>query len=318
MRELTVNKNDSGIRIDKFMSRCFPTMPKSLLYKYIRLKCVKVNGKKVGEDAIINEGDKLTFYISDEFFGKREKEAFLDVTPNLNVVYEDSNILIVSKPSGLVVHSGANEDFNTLINRIKAYLYKKGEYNPANENSFAPALCNRIDRNTEGLVVAAKNAEALREMNEIIKERELEKKYLCVVRGIPTHKEAELTDYLSKISEENRVVLSKKKLPGSKIAILKYKVVDTNKAKNLALLEVELITGRTHQIRVQLASAGFPLLGDGKYSENRYDRKMGYGTQALCSYSLAFKLNNTYTLLGYLNGKTFTAVKPDFLELFLS
>lgn len=318
MREIQVGKNDSGIRLDKFLARTFPTMPKSLMYKYIRLKCIKINGKKSNAENILTVGDTLTFFISDEFFGQRKEEAFQSLKPNLNIVFEDENILIVNKPAGLVVHSDANEEYNTLINRVKAYLFQKGDYQPESENSFAPSLCNRIDRNTEGLVIAAKNAQSLREMNSIIKNREVQKKYLCVVHGIPKKTSDTLKDYLIKIADENKVVLSKTKTNEAKTAILNYNVLNTDEQKQLSLLEVELITGRTHQIRAQLAAAGYPLLGDGKYSGNSADRKQGFNSQALCAHSLSFTLREEYPLLGYLNNRCFESPKPSFLRLFNS
>ncbi|HBL84144.1 MAG: hypothetical protein A2Y17_12830 [Clostridiales bacterium GWF2_38_85] len=316
MRTLTINKNDSNIRLDKFLGKYFPTMPKSLMYKYIRLKCIKINGKKVVETQNLNENDVLTFFISDEFFGAKKENQFMSVKPNVNVVFEDSNIIIVNKPSGMIVHSDDKEEFNTLINHVKAYLYQKKEYNPESENSFSPALCNRIDRNTEGLIIAAKTAEALRILNDKIKNHEIEKKYLCVVHGIPKSNEETLTDYIEKISDENRVILSKHKNASNKIAVLKYKNIQTNPVKKLTLLEVTLITGRTHQIRAQLANIGHPLLGDGKYAENKEDRKAGFVSQALSAYTLTFKFNPPATSLEYLNGRIFNASKPDFLKLF--
>ena len=172
MRQLLIGPNDSGQRIDKFMGKRFKNMPTALIYKFIRKKCVAVNKKKVPENYILNEGDVLSFFISDEFFGTPAKdEPFRKLKPDLKVAYEDENILIIDKPAGLIVHSDEKESYNTLINHILAYLFQKGEYDPDVENCFAPALCNRIDRNTQGLVIAAKNARALAEMNDIIKNR---------------------------------------------------------------------------------------------------------------------------------------------------
>ena len=319
METITVGKNDGGIRLDKFLSKCFKTMPKSLMYKYIRTKRIKLNGKRAKEDSILNEGDVLTFYIDSEFFGDKTNEElkFTKLKESrLVVVYEDENILIADKPSGLIVHSDENEELNTLINHIKLYLYNKGEYVPSEENSFAPALCNRIDRNTSGLVIAAKNAITLKVMNEKIKARELDKIYLCAVHGIPVKKEATLRGFLEKISAENRVIVHSHPTRNAKESVTKYKVVSVNKAKNLSLLEVELITGRTHQIRSQLAEAGYPLLGDGKYAVNKKDRKAGYLSQALSAHKLTFKFVGEKTHLDYLNGRTFYSSEPEFLSLF--
>lgn len=318
MRTIVINKNDSGQRLDKFLQKTFKNMPQSLMYKYIRKKSFKINGIKAKENDFLYENDVLTLYISDEFFDKGKNEpAFLRIKPKLDIVYEDDNILIVNKPAGLIVHSDEKEEFNTLINHITAYLYNKGQYNPDSENSFAPSLCNRIDRNTEGLVIAAKNASSLKEMNEIIKNREVDKRYLTVVHGIPKQNKGIISSFLSKDSATNTVTVKKEKNSYSdKEAVTKYNVIDANKEQNLSLLEIELVTGRTHQIRAQMASIGHPLLGDGKYAENKDDRKKGYSYQALCSYSLTFDFKTPKQTLGYLNGKHFTAPKPQFLEMF--
>lgn len=184
VRTVTVGENDAGQRLDKFMSKYFLSMPQSLLYKYIRKKCVRANGKHVKENYQLQAGDELCFYIRDEFFETPPPEqAFLSVTPKLNIVYEDENILLVNKPAGLVVHDDESNTPNTLIAQIQSYLYQKGEYTPERENTFAPALCNRIDRNTEGIVIAAKNAQTLRIMNQKIKDREIRKSYLCLAFG---------------------------------------------------------------------------------------------------------------------------------------
>ncbi len=314
MRQLIIGPNDCGQRIDKFMGKKFKNMPSSLIYKFIRKKCVAVNKKRVTEQYILQEGDVLSFYISDEFFGTPGKtEPFRKVKHNLQVAYEDENILVVYKPAGLIVHGDDKETYNTLINHILAYLYDKGEYNPETENCFAPALCNRIDRNTEGLVIAAKNAKALAEMNDIIKERLVEKKYLTVVHGLFDKKNGELRSRLEKDAKTNTVHVSDKY---GKEAVTRYRVLRSDPIKELSLVEVELLTGRTHQIRVQFAAAGHPLLGDGKYAINKTDRAAGFSYQALCSYSLRFFPGKEFALLSYLNGLAVKAKEPSFLKLF--
>lgn len=314
MRQITIGPNDCGQRLDKFMGKNFKTMPPALIYKFIRKKCVSVNKKKVPENYILQMGDVLSFFISDEFFGLPVKaEPFRKIKPEIAVAYEDENILVADKPAGMIVHADEKETFNTLINHILAYLFQKEEYKPDEENCFAPALCNRIDRNTQGLVIAAKNARALAEMNDIIKSRLVEKKYLTAVHGIFNQKSGELRSRLEKDSKTNTVRVTEK---NGKEAVTRYQVLQTNREKQLSLLEVELLTGRTHQIRAQFASVGHPLLGDGKYAVNKADRAEGFSYQALCSYSLRFFPGKDFILLSYLNGLTVRAKEPSFLRLF--
>lgn len=316
MRELRIGENDGGIRLDKFLSRYFPTMPRSLMYKYIRNRCVRLNGRRASESDILSAGDMLTFYISDEFFGVQRDDAFLRIKPRVDVVYEDENILIADKPVGLLVHSDDSESYNTLINHIKAYLYEHGEYDPATENSFAPALCNRIDRNTCGLVFAAKNAASLRAMNEKIKNREIGKFYLCVVHGLVRGDSGELRGFIEKDSEKNKVRVSESASSGAKESVTRYRVIARDRTRALTLLEVELVTGRTHQIRASFAACGHPLLGDGKYAVNKKDRERGFFSQALCAYRAEFRFRTFGTVLDYLDGRVFTAREPAFLSLF--
>ncbi len=324
MRELTVNKNDASQRLDKFLTKKFKDMPISLLYKYIRTKRVKVNGKRAKENYILNEGDALSLYIPDEFFDERHELPFLRAKnkSDIKVCYEDENILITDKEKGLLCHSEDPDDTkseaetDTLIDRIKAYLYRKGEYKPESEHTFAPSLCNRIDRNTQGLVIAAKNAESLRLMNQIIREREVEKIYIAAAHGLFAKKKGEMVSYLAKNSEENRVYIKKAPVKGALTAVLGYEVIAENRQKDLSLLKIILKTGRTHQIRAQLAGAGHPLLGDGKYAVNKEDRKEGFASQALCSYSVEFKFQSDKGLLNYLDGLTVKTEKPGFTRLF--
>lgn len=315
MREFTINANDSGQRADKFIHKAVPNLPQSLMYKYLRLKRIKVNGKRCEISTRLNEGDVMAMYIGDEFFSDAAEIGFMAAPPVINIVYEDENILLVDKKNGLVVHEDDENTVDTLINRILHYLYDKGEYDPVRENSFVPALCNRLDRNTGGIVIAAKNAEALRVLNQKIKDRELEKKYLCVTVGVPPKKSDTLTAYLIKDEAANTVRVSDKRTEGWKTIITSYRVLKND--GRLALLEVELGTGRTHQIRAHLAHIGCPLLGDGKYGVNAVNREYGVKTQALYSYKLKFTFKGDSGSLDYLNGREFEVKNVWFEDKFL-
>ena len=313
MKEFTISKNDAGQRLDRFISKAVPLLPASLLQKYIRLKRIKVNGKGSARDARLQQGDILQLYINDEFFEQPKPDnAYLTVAvPKLNIVYEDENIILVDKKPGQAVHPHDGAEYGkTLIDHIQAYLYAKREWRPREENSFTPALCNRIDRNTGGIVIAAKNAESLRILNQKIKDRELDKRYLCIVHGTPKPKEGTLKGYLFKDAAKNRVYVTKESQKGSKTCITNYKTLQSK--NGLSLVECELITGRTHQIRAQMAFAGHPLLGDGKYGklDKRYDRTY----QALYSYKLLFDFKTDGGILQYLHGKEFHVEKVDFAE----
>lgn len=303
MKKVSIGKNDAGQRLDKFLFKYFKSIPASMVYKGIRKKRIKLNGKRTEQNYMLREGDVLDLYINDEFFEDAPKNnGFENIEPNLSIVYEDENIMLVDKRAGVLCHEDELENKNTLINHIKAYLYKKNEYNPQNENSFAPALCNRIDRNTGGIVIAAKNAMTLRIMNEKIKAREIEKFYLCLVKGKLREKEATLKDYLVKNEEQNRVYVHKSPVKDAKTIITKYRVL--KEGDLTSLVEVELLTGRTHQIRAHMASIGHPLAGDGKYGTNEFNKKVARKTQALYSYKLKFAFSDENEL-SYLNGKCF-------------
>ena len=305
MKEFIINSNDSGQRVDKFLTKAVRKLPKSLMYKYLRTKRIKLNNKKCEISTKLNEGDILLLYINDEFFDENKELDFLSVPTNLNIIYEDENILLIDKKNGLVVHEDDENTVDTLINRIKHYLYEKGEYIPENELSFAPSLCNRLDRNTGGIIICAKNSESLRIINQKVKDRELEKLYLCVTVGIPPKKEDTLTAYLEKDESKNQVFVSDKKTPTNKTIITNYKVLATK--DNLALVEVDLITGRTHQIRAHMAYIGCPLLGDGKYGINKINREYNIKTQALYSYKLTFRFKTNAGILQYLDNKSFSS-----------
>ena len=305
MRSITVGRNDAGQRLDKFLSKAVKGLPMSLLYKYIRTKKIKVNRARTQQSYMLCEGDEIQLFIREEFFASPETDqsALFRIRPKLNILYEDEQILLLNKRPGVLVHEDTAAAENTLIMHVKAYLAQKGEYDPAAEQSFAPALCNRIDRNTGGIVIAAKTAEALRIMNEKIRNDELRKFYLCAVHGCPKPRRATLTGWLKKNSEDNLVEISDVRKPGFKEIITKYRVLSEREDKSL--LEVELVTGRTHQIRAHLAHVGHPLVGDGKYGVNRNDREKGYKHQALYAFRLEFAFREDSGALQYLNGRRF-------------
>ena len=315
LRKVIILKNDEGQRLDKFLTKAYPNLPQSVLYKCIRTKDVKLNGKRCQISDRLREGDVLSLYWQEEFFQKEERQFdFLKAPLTLSVLYEDENILLLDKKPGLIVHPDENYHFDSLIARVQHYLYDKGEYRPEEENAFAPALINRIDRNTGGIVMAAKNAEALRVMNQKVKDREMHKLYLCVVCGRLSEKEGTLTGYLEKNESQNRVYISRKPSENTKSIRTRYRVLEER--RDFSLLEVELLTGRTHQIRAHFASIGHPLAGDGKYGKNGWNKRSGFPYQALYSYKLRFDFSTDAGILQNLDGREFKAENIWFLKEF--
>lgn len=293
-----INKNDSGQRLDKFLTK-YLDIPQGILYKSLRKNCVRINEKhEKNGSRILNDGDILKLYLKDEFFKKPDE--FTPSNTELDIIYEDKNIMIINKPEGLVVHEDDRGTDDTLIKRIRSYLYVKNEYNPKNEHSFTPSLCNRLDRNTSGLIIAAKNAEALRILNKKIRDREVKKIYVCLAEG-KMEGEGILTSYLKR--HEKKVSMSDKFTEDSKQTVTKYKVLDTD--GKISMVEVELETGRTHQIRAQFAKINHPLCGDVKYGGSERD-----GHYCLCSCKLTFDFKTDSGILNYLSKKTFTVQPP--------
>ena len=322
MRTLTIGQNDAGQRLDKFLTKALPRMPKSLLYKSIRIKKIKVNRRRAQPEQILAPGDELQLFLPDDLFDRTgdadTAKELSRIRGELSILYEDENLILLNKRPGLAVHEDERGSADTLLTALRAYLYRKGEYDPDREQSFAPSLCNRIDRNTGGVVIAAKNAAALRDMNERIRRRVMGKFYLAAVHGVPEAREATLHGYLKKDEIKKEVTVFRENPPkGAKEIATRYRVLDTSPDGKLSLLEVELLTGRTHQIRAHLASVGHPLLGEGKYADNRIDRAAGFSHQALSAYRLVFP-SPQGDGLDYLSGKTFSIPYSEipFLSLF--
>lgn len=305
MREFTVNGNDANQRLDKFLMKLMPSVSKNMLYKSLRKNCVRLNGKHIKDGAVkLSCGDILSLYFDDAFFEKPKYSAdFIDIAPNLNIVYEDENILLVNKPQGVLVHEDDRQNPDNLLAHIKSYLYRKGEYVPDRENTFSPALANRIDRGTGGIVIAAKNAEALRILNEKIKKREVKKFYLCLACGHFDKKEQEICGYIVRDEKSRKTTFSATPLPNSKATVTAYRVLE--EFPEYSLLEIELKTGRTHQIRAVLAHLGHSLLGDRKYGNEKSSEKFGYRFPALFAYKLVFEFAEDSGILKYLDGKVF-------------
>lgn len=308
MKSFIIGPNDAGQRLDKFISKAAPLLPQALMYKYIRIKRIKVDGKRAQISTRLTEGCEVELYINDEFFEPApERYDFLSASKNLEILYEDENLLLLDKKAGVLSHAGDGEYGDNLIARVQRYLYEKGEYDPSTENSFAPALVNRIDRNTGGIVIAAKNSPTLRILNQKMKDRELHKYYLCIVHGCLPQREGTLEGYLLKDEKHKTVRVLEHPCDGAKTIRTRYRVLAER--EGLSLVEVDLLTGRTHQIRAHFASIGHPLLGDGKYGSNKLNKQYGYKKQCLYSYKLTFHFTTHAAHLAYLDGKTFQA--PD-------
>ena len=314
MRAFTIGKNDTGQRLDRFLAKAIPMLPASLAQKYVRIKRVKVNGVRAARDQRLNEGDLVECYINDEFFdAPDENNVYLTIaSPKVTVVYEDENIVLLDKPAGMLCHAGDGGTGITLIDHLLAYLYQKREWRPREENAFTPALCNRIDRNTSGLVIAAKNAEALRILNDKIRDREIAKYYLCVCLGRPDPPKGRIECVLRKDERENKMRVYHHTVPDGRSAVTLYDTLITR--DGLSLVEVELLTGRTHQIRASFADVGHPLLGDGKYGSGAENRRRGETAQLLCSYRLRFDFPTGAGILEYLKGREFAVDIPAFLR----
>lgn len=316
MVKVEIGKNEENQRLDRFLRKYLEKAPLSLIYKAIR-KDVKVNGKRVGGETLLKDGDVISLYMSEEDIEKYKKKSCVRKTKKqFAVAYEDDNIIIVEKPFGLLTHGDATEKKNHLANQVIDYLIAKGEYNPRVEKTFTPASVNRLDRNTTGLVLFGKNSESLRELNKLIRERNsISKYYLTIVKG-HLKKEIHLTDRMIKDRQTNTVSVMPE---NAKEGLLMETIASpVEYANGYTLVEVRIITGRTHQIRAHLAKEGFPIIGDAKYGDRKTNeiirKKYGWSTQLLHAYKLSFE--GCRGNLEYLDGKTVTSqLPPDFARI---
>ena len=304
MRTFTIGDNDAGQRADKFIMKACPNLPKSLLYKTFRKKDVKCNGKRIPAETFLQAGDVLAVYLPDDCFGaeKTAKTVMSDTAPD--VFYENSEIVIMKKPVNLPVHADDQHSADTLQGRFLYYLAKTGAYTPAQEQSFTPALCNRLDRNTEGFVIGAKTAAALRTVNEMIRDGHVKKQYLCVICGAPPKQQDIVAAYHQR-GPGKKAVISPVPKEGFREIRTGYEVLQ--KKNDLALVLVTLYTGRTHQIRAQMAALGCPLLGDGKYGDAAQNRRYGEKHQLLAACRLHLDAPDTLRL-----DRTDFSYVPDF------
>lgn len=294
MKSFTISENDAGQRADKFLKKALPALPQSMLYRCMRQKKIKLNRRRCEPSSYLNIGDILEVYLPDTLLAQGEKKRpSAPKLPRPDIIYEDLNLLIADKPSGLPCHSGSGGK-DTLVDRIIRYLTDTGAYLPDSSVSFAPALCNRLDRNTAGLVIAAKNAAALRLINACIRDGGIIKKYLCRVSEKPPKQEDILTAYHRKDEKNNTALIADNPADGFRRITTGYRVLSAD--KGLYLLEVTLFTGRSHQIRAHLAHIGCPIVGDMKYG----GIPNGGRGQELCAYSLEFRFH-AGSPLEYLN-----------------
>ena len=304
MREFMVASGDDGRRLEKWLLKAAPALSYAQACRFLRLKKVRVNGKVTKEGATLHAGDVVNAYLDDACFlaRPRENKLLAGFRPRIDVLYEDENILLIDKRPGLRVHGDEEEKVDTLITHLQAYLYQKGEYDGT---GFAPALCNRIDRFTGGIVIAAKNEAALKEMDARIRSRQVEKFYLCTVAGRMVPPQGELKNYLLKEGKRMRVL--NREAPGAQAARTRYRTLATD--GDLSLLECQLLTGRTHQIRAQFAAAGHPLIGDTQYGDPKINQAHASHFQQLYSYRIVFRFTGTPGPLEYLNGQSFQVKK---------
>lgn len=311
MKKFIAGENENGVRLSRFVESVTKDLPRSLLYKSFRNKRIKVNGKRAEADTRLCAGDVIELYINDEFFPAAPRQKKVARQPPVRVIYEDDDIAVLYKPAHLLCHSDRTGDAN-LVDAFCAQLQAEGKYDPKAENRFAPALCNRLDRGTEGLVIAAKRYTALRDMNEIIRKDWMKKEYLTITVGAPPA--GRHVAWLQHKEAGNKVRIHARESEGYKKIITDVTVI--RQSGPFALCRIGLITGRTHQIRAHLAYLGHPVLGDLKYGNRTMNERTGLKTQALCAQRLTFGQIPEENTLHHLSGKVIKLTDPAIVRQF--
>ena len=314
MKSFTAGTNEEGVRLSRFVESVTKDMPRSMMYKAFRNKRIKVNGKRAEPDTRLHQNDLIELYINDEFFAAGAAAPAKKPPrrqPPVTVIYEDGNIAVLYKPAHLLCHSDRTGDAN-LVDAFAAYLQAKGEYDPHAEQRFSPAICNRLDRGTEGLVIAAKSYAALRDMNAIIRDNQMKKEYLTITVGTPPA--GRHIAWLQHSEKNNKVRIHAREAEGYKQIITEVTPIRQNGP--FTLCRIGLITGRTHQIRAHLAYLGHPVLGDIKYGNRKMNERTGLKTQALCAQRLTFDRIPQDNILHELSGRVIKLEDPAIVRQF--
>ncbi len=309
MRSITVNKNEAGQRLDKLLSKYLNLAGKGFLYKMMRKKNIVLNGKKCDGSEKLSEGDEIKLFLADETIEKFSEVKVQKVKKTkLDIIYEDDHVLLINKPSGMLSQKAKEQD-ESLVEYLIDYLLDSGKLTKEDLRSFRPSVCNRLDRNTSGLVAAGCSLAGLQKLSAMFKDRSLHKYYLCVVSGSVREKKR-IEGFLKKDEKTNQVTISQREMSDSAPICTEYEpLMETD---TYTLLKVTLITGRTHQIRAHLASIGHPIVGDAKYGNVRVNeeakRQYHIRSQMLHSWKLVFP--QMEEPLAHLSGKSFTAPLP--------
>jgi 23S rRNA pseudouridine955/2504/2580 synthase len=318
MKELEINNLEENQRLDKYLLKYLNKSSKSYVYKMLRKKRIKLNNKRGEGSEILQKGDKVQMYISDETLSSfMEIKKISKTAGKVNIVFEDDNILICNKPAGVLSHAQKKEDEDTMIHRILLYLHNKGEYDLSIESTFTPALCNRLDRNTSGIIVCGKNLQSTQHLNKMFANRDVDKYYITIVKGVISES-GTLKGYHAKNKDTNCVNISGLKHDGTTEAITKYKPIKAS--SNYTFLEIKLITGKTHQIRAHLQKINHEVVGDAKYGDKKTNQllkeEVGLKNQLLHSEKIIFKDKEGF--LSYLYNKEFKAPEPKIFKNILS